>query len=337
MKRVILIAVALLALLAIAAAFDAFDERLDPEVEAILADDHAPVPDERNLALAVLALAESGLVPDSVDDACVFPATGASDCLGTVAGDPDAARAALAGNDELLARYRGLYAYDRFLNPQPEHFDSEILPWRQVTRAQRLQLTRVAVRAVEDGDIDGAAVELAHDIAHWRAVMGQPALWLIDKMVALALVQNGVSLAGELLARDDLGDPGRAGLLAALHPLTEAERDLTPTLRNEFRILAQLPEMRGTGAKGFIMRFMYQPKATINRSHEFFAAFDTTAPAGCHDREAQDVGIPPHRRALHRVVNVVGENMLRIALPDYGRYIGRICEFDQRLAALHSS
>jgi hypothetical protein len=267
--------------------------------------------------------------------------------------------ALVADHRELLDDYRRLWRYASFTNLQPDQFDGPLLPWSLVLQAKRLLHTEVALLLV-DGEADRAVADLADDLAMWRRVLGSEQVDLIDKMVAQRALLGGYLFAGEVL-RELPDEVARSDRLAApLSPLTVAETQLAGALTSEYRPRARLimdllesasrpaqPESHEADSAWvddprLLRAPLLQPNASLNQLHEALQQQRSADQMSC--RQIRDIAAAGHPTAPRPsgmqwrqwLFNPVGNILLGIAEPDYGRYRERLCDLlaVQRLTSL---
>jgi hypothetical protein len=273
--------------------------------------------------------------------------------------DRDALTALVAEHRDLLDDYRRLWRYSSFANLRPDQFDGPLLSWPLVLQAKRLLHTEIALSMV-DGEAARAVADLAEDLAMWRRVLGSDRIDLIDKMVAQRALLGGYLFAGEVLRvlPDEVPLSDRLG--SPLSALTDAEQQLAGALTAEFRLQARLfmdlldaggrpaqPERRETDSAWvddprLLRAPLLQPNASLNRLHAAFQRERRADQMSCRqirDLAAAENPPPPRATGMHWrqwLFNPVGNILLDVARPDYGRYRERLCDLlaVQRLTSL---
>lgn len=257
-----------LCVLALAAWFgiNATDEELSEEARAALALPPLPAPDRDNAFLDFLVLDAPADVPtfeagleqlkaysnqaggevadppwgrirrDPRLQRCIFGAA-----PGESADAPPCFEAALEpwvadsleAHAAMLERYRLMRAKARFANLIESKSPEDVLPaYGAMLDSQRLVLLGAA-RRFQAGDRPGAMREVEREAAFYRRMAAQ-ATTLLDKMIAVAVLDRAALFVAELARRAPRGEAGLWRRLESLvAPPTKAELDLVPLLRGE--------------------------------------------------------------------------------------------------------
>lgn len=228
-------------------AINATDEALSEEARAALLVPPLPAPSRDNGYLDFVVLGAPEEVPTyeaalermrALQDGTFAPPWGEfrSDpriprcpCL-EAAAEPGL-REVIDGQRTLLRRYREMRDKPRFVNVmEAKSFESALPNYQEMSTAARLVLLDAALR-FHAGDRAGALRELEREAAFYRRMSSEPAVGLIDKMIAFAAQDRIALFVAELARRTPPGDASWRRLEALVHPLTPEELDVVPTLR----------------------------------------------------------------------------------------------------------
>lgn len=133
-------------------------------------------------------------------------------------------------NDVLLERYHSLYRYSGYRDTAPAHTSH---PWlNSMTSMHYLVLARIALEATRGKQTD-ALQRLARDTEFWRMMLRE-ADYLVDKAVATRFVLENARVLSGLLASTATPSAQDGALIERmLRPLSNAERDLEPSMEHE--------------------------------------------------------------------------------------------------------
>jgi hypothetical protein len=280
---------------------------------------------------------------------------------------PEAERAELlVTHATLLARYRRLLAFERLSTLTAPAADEELPPLDYLTSAAHLQRLAI-VEALLEGRAGEAIAILRDDLAGLRRHLAL-ADHLVHKMALVRLLEEQTHLLGALRERglwpvpagpapgsdtEPGVEPGPAPAAApapephpdlgpALAPLTPAERDLTPALRREFAIQAQLIRSLGEDpapldgidwAPPWVLRSFFKPNMCLNGSYEMFRR-DAELSRLEATEYAATVQVERPLPEFGGVRNTVCRILVTTAAPDFRRYIARVHGLEDRLADL---
>lgn len=239
--------------------------------------------------------------------------------------------ALVAEHGALLSRYRYFLTLNDFRTLHSPSAAEPGLPLTYLIRGQQLLSLRALSLAL-NGEGVAAQALLLEDYAGVRQHLAQ-ADQLVLKMILTSMLNRNL----EWLAR--LQRLGLTPPVAALAPLTVAERTLRPALQREFLGTATLlADLREEDIPGLLeeasMFFEYKPQMTINASliqYQQTTNLSETTPAIFQ----QLVIANPEPSAPHTGIrNRVGNILLSIANPDFVPYVGRLMDIDSKLRLL---
>jgi hypothetical protein len=262
---------------------------------------------------------------------------------------------ALADNAELLRRYRCLQQFPRLSRRGPlDADDNSKIPWQMVLNGGRLLHADIALR-LSQGEHSGIA-ELAADLHHWRSWL-ENSDNLIDKMISVSAIRNGLNASAGLIASGLLQTREIALLHAEMQPLTREERSLQRSFQYEIRSTQKLlslemmkataPPRKNPGPVGDAVAALYwhfyQPQASSNRNAQWLEATMAQDTLPCvQQTPAQQWSRRNQRHWTYWARNPIGAWMLGM-LPDTeplpSHYTLRLCNLDGilRIAALQAA
>ena len=358
--------------------YNYWDQPLHPDAKALLEQTPEAVPDIDNLFLALLAfpiagdepahergaaalaayarLRSTGTPPKTYaealdrlsarfDEEGIAPCNGgnregAYECMARSRAQRPALEALFVQVTPLVLRYRELHGYPRYADPRV------LMPDTPMADASALRIALLHLSgltfAIDDGALDSALNGLLQSAAIWRQVLGARDAALVDKMVASRVLAAHTLFASELLRSDlPLQTPHYAMLDVLLMPLSDAERSLSGSLAQEFRVQSRLwaelarpespivrKEFSDVPAWGY--RLLFKQNDNINRSYRDLQAALAVEQKGCVDIAAQ-LGQPPSDDDspdmpwYDYIYNPLGRTLQAISTANYLDYFGRQC------------
>ncbi len=270
-------------------------------------------------------------------------------CLKLARQTPTVLQQALREQARLQARYVAARQLPHFV----EVFDDEVtLDYSAALRAQMLRHAQMALW-LESGQIAAILQELRVDMAFQRRGL-VAARSLISKMVWLAALQRDYVLLADLLrAHPTHLQPYMREVQVLLQPLSVAERDMRPVLRQEFQWMAKVVRYSahqawfgGTSEPGwlkhlpaFVAARLFLPNATLNRCYQLEQLDEQLAQVGSREFMAQQSQVAAQQGhwlqpSWRDYYNPAGWEMLRLIRVDYRGYLRRPWEFDMWLRLL---
>ncbi|MGQ0528852.1 MAG: hypothetical protein ACT4PG_03355 [Panacagrimonas sp.] len=355
-----------------------WDQPLDPAARALLEQAPEALPAADNLFLALLAfpiegdepahergmaalaayerLRAAGTPPQSYADALdrlsarfdeegIAPCNGgnregAYECMARSRAQRPALEALFVQVTPLVLRYRELDRYSRYADPRV------LMPDTPMADASTLRIALLHLSgltfAIDDGSLDSALKGLLQSASTWRQVLRARDAALVDKMLASRALAAHTLFASELLRSDQpLQAPHYAVLESLLLPLSDAERSLSGSLAQEFRVQSRLwaelarPESAivrkdfpGIPAWGY--RLLFKQNDNINRSYRDLQALLAIEQQGCATITTQARQLPtqddsPDMPWYDYIYNPLGRTLQAISTPSYLDYFGRQC------------
>lgn len=352
-----------------------FDEPLDPEVQAALTAE-VSVPEEENgyyTLLGMHAPAEvadvhahgrdlvaqyrQALAADPDLAAYQFPERALdfrgdqallckpqkSACLSQAAKSSRALDRLLEQNAVLLARYRALYRYPRFVETIPAHRSAPFAHYP--IDARNLVLARIA-RDAARGRLEPALDALAADTRYWRAVLADTRT-LLTKVVAVASLHRNYELLAEIIAAAPITPAAEKRLQSMLAPLTPAERSMIEPLRWEFAAYGNYAKAIKAGVReglegpdngnatravlAWLGDALVQENATRNLVYRHHMAVAALADVPSTEFDARRAALEEEyafRLGWHYLYNPLGKFLFHVAQPEWPKYAARIHDLD---------
>ncbi len=231
----------------------------------------------------------------------------------------------------LLARYRSLYAYQRFATSATPGTAEPVIAFEQVESTQRLLHATIAVEFLKGSRLK-AVEALGADMRFLRALLAQ-ADQLPLKMSALRMLARDLHLLSELLDSPAFVHLHLPRFASELSDLDADERSLRAPIQRAFqRFAAELLTLRRAdsleavlGMPGWMARLFYKPNATVNRAYPYFRRALTLG-ATAEPSLAADWadGVLAAGRRTDSRLNPVGWPMVEVLRPDLIRPIAAI-------------
>jgi hypothetical protein len=254
----------------------------------------------------------------------------------------------LKKNWVFLDRYQQLYSEDQFSTRLKLTSQLVFLSWAHVSNAKKLLESAWALR-IRRGEIDSVISQVREDLQYWRAILAQPDLMLIDKMVVLAQVRSDFLFVSELLRTTPLQAAQYAQLAELLTPITRQERSLMGPMMGEVQFSVSVAseflknERDSREPISFVLRplspFLFKRNATVNRFYQRNRELGSISEQECISVRQSLAGFKEASNfGLHDLLyNPVGNYLFGMGSGDgYGPYIQRMCDLQgiQRLVAL---
>lgn len=355
-----------------------WDQPLDPAARDLLEQTPESVPAADNLFLALLAFPiagdepahergvlalqayerarTAGTPPQTYADALDRPSArfdkegiapcnggnreGAYECMARSRAQRPALEALFVQVTPLVLRYRELHGYSRYADPRVLMPDTPMAD-ASALRVALLHLSGLTF-AIDDGSLDSALFGLQSSAGLWRRVLAARDASLVDKMVASRALAAHTLFASELLRSDQpLQAQHYAVLDDVLLPLSDAERSLSGSLAQEFRVQSRLwgeiarpenplvrKEFPDIPAWGY--RLLVKQNDNINRSYRDLQDVLAIEQQGCVAIASKAQQPPtdddsPGMPWYDYIYNPLGRTLQAISTPSYVDYFGRQC------------
>lgn len=355
-----------------------FDEAVDPEVQAVLSASvqepaepngyyalvgmHAPteVDDIHAYGHDLITQYRQAVTADpAMDDEYRFPersldfrgdkallcAPRKAACLPNAARTAGALDNVFADNRLLIARYRSLYRYPRFVETMPMHRSAPLVNFPST--AHELVLATIA-RDAAHGHVAPAIEALAVDTRYWRTVLADTRM-LLTKAVAVSYLVGNYHLLAEMIAAVPLSPAEMEIVQALLVSLSPAERSMTEPMRWEFAVYGDYADMikrsireglqgednsKNTpmrAALAWLAEPLVQRNATRNMVYRHHMAVAAVAVAPTIEFDARRNALAAEHASKfhwHYLYNPLGKFMFHIGEPLWLPYVARVHDLD---------